>query len=138
MSNTRYAERDRGVTLTVLDLDPLLSKLAEEVQDRMPDSRLEFRMTYAVAEKDGKTFVVCNEGVGWKVTEEDPLEVAVFSSSPEGFSMFPQYRIVLSPDEVRKYATGEKIDLADLVRTFGGRLEDNFWIWHHTLTTGEE
>ena len=48
-------------------------------------------------------------------------------------SMLPTVVVPLSPAEVRALMSEEQVDLADHVRKFGDRLENNFSIWHHKL-----
>lgn len=80
-------------------------------------------MTTALAfDPSGKAYVICTEGVGWevgsgfKVNDYDPSA--------------PAYTV---SDLVHDHTTGETVDLADFVRTFGSRLEANFGTWYRTL-----
>jgi hypothetical protein len=130
----RTATRPRGVTLTLLDLDSLIEQGQELTQGR--DEISLGHAPYAAAEVDGRLYVVCVEGVGWQVDENTPLSVPIHASSPGHVSMMPRWVAELSEREVRERMTGQPVDLADLIRTFGGRLEDNFRIWHRTLGGG--
>jgi hypothetical protein len=80
---------------------------------------------YALAEApDGRTYAICSEGVGWEVTEDRPLIVDTFAG---GYA--------LSLSEVTDRAErGTDVDLADFVRTFGARLESNFFQWSYRLS----
>ena len=88
----------------------------------------------AIAERGDRLYVIGSEGVGYEVTEESPLEINFHGRKESSFSMFPVVAATLSPAEVRDLPTGEQVDLADHIRTFGGRLEDNFRLWYRTLT----
>lgn len=139
------AERARGVELRLLDLSGLTEQALEKYnQHRAIDGKkpaTEMRVgnePYAVMEVGGRLYVVCNEGVGWEVTDESPLEVDLYPQyGPGSFGIFPAMEATLKPSEVRARATGEMVDLADLIRTFGARLEDNFWTWHRVATAKE-
>lgn len=119
-----------GVELAVLNFDAVLS--AVTVEDG------EIASTgfgpYALAEHNDTLYVVCAEGVGWVVTDDEPFTVDVYVSKPGRMAIWPSSHVALTPAEVRACVTTEMIDLVDLVRTFGGRLESNFWRWHNTLT----
>lgn len=80
-------------------------------------------MNYALADApDGRTYALCSEGVGWMVDADNPLEV-------EGIGR----AATVTLDELQS-APGKLVDLADFVRTFGGRLEANFSMWHWKLS----
>jgi hypothetical protein len=134
----RDSERARGVTLRVLDFTPLIADVPLTDDDRAKETTPAPAFApYAVAERDGHVWVVCNEGVGWDVTEDEPLTVDLYPQRPGHIAILPKWQAGLGPDEVRELATGEEIDLADLVRRFGGRLESNFWTWHRKLAAKE-
>lgn len=133
MSARGHAERARGVLLRTLDLTEVQAE-ADRAIDEGETARIG-HAPYAAAEHDGHLYVVCEEGVGWEVTDEDPLLIDTYVSTGTGIGIFPRFQVVLSPAEVRAAATGDEVDLADLIRTFGSRLEANFWVWHRTLTT---
>jgi hypothetical protein len=78
---------------------------------------------YALATVRGTAYVLCTEGVGWEVTEDRPLIVDTFGG---------EYTLTLA--EVRERAErGTDTDLADFVRTFGARLDSNFYGWHRRI-----
>lgn len=126
--------RPRGVLLTLLDTDAILAELPPSEDGRKPS--LGFT-PYAYAEApDGDVYVICSEGVGWLVPN-DGLELDIYLNLPGFIAVFPEWRVTLSPTEVREYATGETVDLADHVRQFGARLESNFWGWYRRLSGGK-
>lgn len=126
----RTIDRTRGVTLRVLDINRVAAEASKQL-DRTLRTSFE---PYAMAEHDGHLYVVCNEGVGWEVTDKDPLYLDLYAHSENGISIFPTCQAKLSPAEVRELATDQEIDLADLIRTFGSRLESNFWSLHELLS----
>lgn len=131
MSNTRA----RGTIVTKLDLSKVKADALPFVQKQVPEATgVSFRQTdYAVAEVGRKLFVIGTEGVGEEVTPFTPFEVEVYAEVPNSISILPCAILRLKPAEVRKAATGPKVDLADFIRTFGARLERNFDIWRNTL-----
>jgi hypothetical protein len=97
---------------------------------------------YAVYDGDAGLFVICGEGVGWEVNDDNHLSIPFYGrwkDHEEGtthFSMTPSTELEFSPNDVRNMASGNEIDLADLVREFGDRLETNFGIWYRKFNDG--
>jgi hypothetical protein len=94
-----------------------------------------------VTTPDGDVYALNTEGVGpnHPITNEQPLDVDVFiegyeDDTSEFLSMFPACLSKVGVDELRNYATGEPVNLADFVRTFGSRLDDNYESWRRLLT----
>lgn len=134
--------RPRGVVLTRLCFtedatDAALRKMQRMYPDDGFTSAQPGFAPYAAHDSDAGLFVVCNEGVGWEVTEEKPFNLEMYGHTQDGFTIAPLVSVPFTPDEVRDLATGEPIDLADLVRTFGSRLEVNFNLWHGKLAGHE-
>jgi hypothetical protein len=137
----RGAERVRGVTLRIIDLHGLVENAGTEIREKMllngqevPDG-FEIRPGFepwAYTEHDGRHFVICNEGVGYEVSMDEPWEVPLYSRRKGFVSILPSWTVPLTPGEIAPMA-GEEIDLADLIRSFGARLEQNFWIWFREL-----
>lgn len=146
-SQNRLNARPRGATGRVLDFtkheaDALA--YANEHRDPTTEPYTHARVdqppyVLAVA-ADGSEWLIGEEGVGWALVEEDN-EFGVFLSrrTADGtsFSMFPQVQVSLTRDEVLASATDEYVDLADHIRVFGQRLDDNHRTWFHRLTKGE-
>jgi hypothetical protein len=134
--------------LRLLDLEALTTKALEyaNANFRSPDQSevrryVELRPTwapYAMADTDHGLYVVNREGVGFEVTDERGVPVDFHgkwedSEGRRRGSITPTVVATLSPAEVRELAGEEEVDLADLVRAFGDRLETNFRIWHRTI-----
>ena len=137
----RDRERTRGVTLRLLDLSDIEESALERynqhlaIDGKEPVDRMSVGSEpFAVAEKDGTMYVVCNEGVGWEITDEDPLEIDLYSHKGNSFGIFPVMSASLKPEEVRNRTTATEVDLADHIRTFGARLESNFNEWYSALS----
>jgi hypothetical protein len=78
---------------------------------------------------DRDTVVICSEGVGYGV-EERGLVLIPTGDGNGG--------ICVSGSVLQSLKTGEQIDLADHIRTFGDRLENNFDLWHYRLNMKKE
>jgi hypothetical protein len=122
--------------VTLLDLTKQMAAALAKYQEAHPDSdvtKAESEKGWALATApDGTDYLVCEEGVGYPLHDTDNT-FDVWFSSEHSFQMLPAMTLTLTADEVKALATGEVVDLADHVRVFGGRLEDNFWLWHSTL-----
>lgn len=137
-------ERERGVMLRRLDPEALGELAVGHLRVMAPSNNYtgaRFSMAYAEVTHGEDTYVICTEGVGWKVEWSKPLCLGVIPSwlddDGEPQSSFTDTATVyLSPYEVKRLADAstEVVDLADFVREFGDRLEGNFWHWHRTLT----
>lgn len=67
--------------------------------------------------------VICTEGVGWVADEYNAIEITVLGHFGQNSRMF------LYVERIPEMFTGETVDLADYIRTFGDRLERNFDLW---------
>lgn len=132
-------ERERGTWLRELDRKVLegyalghLKAMAPEVE--WLEAQPEYR--YVAGEAEDGLYVVCTEGVGWKVGPGEPFVMGVRASwldlsGERCSSMVANNEVYLSLYEVTKAMEfGVDTDLADFVRSFGSRLEANFGIWH--------
>ena len=99
---------------------------------------------WAIAQTPKGTYAICTEGVGPKTTvEEKPLVIEFWFQSKKkkdekGFDMwtqgmFPEISSEYSVQELEELATGKPVYLHDWIRSFGGRLEHNYWLWINIL-----
>jgi hypothetical protein len=93
---------------------------------------------------DGALYALCAEGVGPDnpITDKQPLVVDVFIDGYESdepgrmfIPMFPACQSKLTPADLQERATGEKVNLAEFVRTFGARLDGNYESWRRKLAS---
>lgn len=135
-AQARHDRRPRGVTVRPLDLSAYAEAAFESYRAAHPDTeytraRME-HWAYAVA-ADGSEYLVSDEGVGWGM-DDDPNEFGAWMQSDTQFSMIPSVTVTLTADEIRHVATGDPVDLADFIRTFGARLDRNHAMWFDTLS----
>ncbi len=122
--NTRPA----GALTTVLDSEALLAAAREQLPLQYPGSD-------PVALRDGplpqmlftvdrgEAAVVNGEGVGAVADEHDIVDVWF----TYGYELI---KIALTLPTIANAFTGDEIDLADGIRTFGGRLDANHYRWY--------
>lgn len=137
--SSRHPARQRGVTVRVLNLSTYEAEALRTANDNLPEGDephtkaevAQAPMALATA-PDGTEYLLGVEGVGWPVTDEDN-EFDVFLSKETSFSMFPSMVLSLSREQLHD-ALGDEVDLADHVRTFGARLDDNHAMWFGILS----
>jgi hypothetical protein len=136
----RFAERSRGVELHLLDRDKMTERLlaivslqhgadAAELPYRAASNLAIVRDTTASTLAERQFIVICTEGVSRKPDERGL--VAIDLERDFMFATYGRISVGLLWDEMR---SGRTVDLADHVRSFGDRLEDNFWLHHRLLT----
>jgi hypothetical protein len=134
-------ERERGTMLDLIDTQKL-QEICRGIfnlqygEESAGKNQLTIWKDIAIA-RDGKaketyydrdTVLICSEGVGWTVEERGLILVPTGDSGG----------ICVSGEVLQSLKTGEQIDLADHIRTFGDRLENNFDLWHHRLNMKKE
>jgi hypothetical protein len=129
-------DRERGAVLRLLDFSRVEAQALEVARKERTEEAgkvpvgldASFGPWAAGHLADGTVVVVCSEGVGYEVTDESPFSLSLYARyDGGGIGIVPLMEAVMKPDDLQEYLTDETIDLADLVRTFGQRLEDNFW-----------
>ena len=125
--------RTRGVLGYLMDLAPLEQRASERGGGPF---KAGFG-PYGAFRDDGVWFIVNNEGVGGVVKDDEPYSIPLYRQLEGAISLFPELEARLTPADVEKLLGDELVDLADLIREFGGRLESNFWLWFHALSPQE-
>lgn len=123
--------RARGAIGTVLDKDLLLAAVARQImnpQDRAW-STLAFDLNVLVETPAGYA-VVTSEGVGHSEREGTVGIETLFGT----YGVPVQVPV----SELLECRTDTTADLADVIRTFGTRLENNFWTWHSQVSNRED
>jgi len=135
------------IEVTPLDLTATKERaLAFIRENTQPDATEATTRSFGIVETPGSLYVLCTEGVGTEhpVTDDEPLEIGFGYriTNPEGsggsFSMGDVATSTMTPDEIRECATGEPVNLAEFIRTFGSRLDQNYRIWLGVLTRAQE
>lgn len=75
--------------------------------------------------------VICSEGVGWVADDYNAIEVTVLGHFGQNSRLF------IYVERIPDMFTGETVDLADHIRTFGDRLEGNFHLWAGRAVSSE-
>lgn len=118
---SRYDDRLKGFMVHLLDENSALAlirnKLGNENAEVTPE-----RMV-VINGKNGLA-TVGDEGVGWNADKQGGIPIN-FRSGGYGSGGY----VDVTEDELRGVISTETIDLADHIRTFGDRLENNFYIW---------
>jgi hypothetical protein len=116
--------RTRGTMVRVINDDQLSALLIEATGDVNASPTY----SYALAKGKDGDLLICSEGVGYYFQDgEAPLSVTIMDGNTMSW-----LDATATLDELEELPTTE-VDLADFVRVFGARLENNFWVWHGEL-----
>jgi len=130
--------RGRDVVVQLLDTTKLAKHLSEVLSEEYGREVTTNAWTSGVIwTANGERLAVVNtEGVGCRnfaelitdfqgqvVGQRDKIQVYAIN----GMSTFP---VTIDVSALRELYTGETENLADFIRTFGDRLEDNFDLWY--------
>jgi len=129
-------QRKRGYVGTVID-GKKLAELANDIyklQYHDPvlctmDDYLLLELTETDAFGDPKIALICNEGVGWIQDEYGTIEVPTNVGSMGRM----QGRVHIGIDVIKSHMTDTTKEVADYIRTFGGRLDDNCALWQSKM-----
>lgn len=140
------SDRARGITITRISLDAEAEQALAYVNahraldGKEPFDRVKTPYDWAVGTSpSGTVWLICDEGVGYEVAKGsatvewygrfDPKP-----GEPQTISIFPCVGSTFDLDEVAALPRLDDVDLADFVRSFGARLESNFWGLHRALS----
>lgn len=139
----KYGNRQEGVLVYKLDikgLNEVVRSIYELTYDlERPDLTVwpDLVAGYDKAKPDylekRNIVLICSEGVGWECNSWGRINVPLYSDKEQWNDSY----IEVSTKVVNKFVTEETVDLADHVRVFGDRLENNFDIWAYQLTRTE-
>jgi len=79
---------------------------------------------------NNKYALICTEGVGWVQDEYGCIEVPT-NIGPMGMW---NGRVFVSVDVIKQYLVREETDIADYVRVFGDRLDNNCFLWQSKMS----
>ena len=132
-------ERPRGAMVTTIETDVLSSivRRALVVTHGLSEEQVQpikvWKQYLATHWDDEKGYEVVSlineEGVGYTSDEMGRVTVLYHSNEFGASGWIDIHRRV-----VEKCLTKEVVDLADVIRTFGDRLENNHYLWYSRLT----
>ena len=111
-------ERIRGTVVHLLDPE----KTTKFLQTKLDNPEIKSAPMVVVNGNKGIA-TICGEGVGWFVDEKGLLPIDYH------VGQFGSGYLDITPEELMPLISDKTIDLADFVRTFGDRLENNFYLW---------
>lgn len=119
---TSTSTRPRGASAVVLDPETLLAAARAKFGANIDHLGHGPQPQMLIPVNRGEAAVVNGEGVGEIADETDEIEVYF----AYGFQLTT---VKLTLEEIAQADSGERIDLADGIRTFGARLSSNHHIW---------
>ena len=142
-------------TYTVLPLDEetLCSEAMQTMREGIASGKSErkneparcWSRGWAITRTPIGIYAICEEGVGpSKTLEEGSLDIEFwFESKPQKtdtgerrtMSIFPELTLSLDSEDAVEYVdiTRDPVPLHEWIRTFGSRLEHNYYHWQETL-----
>ena len=124
----RSNDRPHGATGYVLDTDKLTIALRNITGINTAQTWGNPVLVYG---EDKSWAVVNTEGVGGKADDYDkPARVWFDRETPEGYISVQLEDELVSFDYIQWCVTDELVDLADHIRSFGARLDNNHAIWY--------
>jgi len=111
-------ERIRGTVVHLLDPEKTTKFLKNKLNNDTVKSQ-----PMVVVTGDKGIATVCGEGVGWFVDDKGLLPIDYYVGE------YGSGYLDVTPEELMPLISNETIDLADFIRSFGDRLENNFYSW---------
>ena len=144
MSGTPLLEkpvRNSVIVVDVLDLSSIFTEALKRVKDTQPGiTAINATHKWGIVATNRGIFALCDEGVGpnQPVTAEKPLVIDLYADyvidGQRRIGLQPLLRANLTDKDLADLPVKERVNLADFIRRFGHRLEDNFEIWNAALT----
>ena len=114
--------RENDIVVHVIDTVKATAFIKERL-NAPEDSNIEADRMAIVNGKNGLATVV-TEGVGWFADKNGGIPINYYSGN-YGSGGY----IDITEDELKSLISAEVVNLADHIRSFGDRLETNFYIW---------
>lgn len=114
--------RETDIVVHVIDTTKATAFIKERL-NAPADSQIEADRMAVVNGRNGLATVL-TEGVGWFADKNGgiPINYYVGSYGSGGY-------IDITEDELKSLISDETVNLAEHIRTFGDRLETNFYVW---------
>lgn len=134
----RREERKNGYIGEIVSGDKLaqiarqiyaLQYLPNQISECTVEDMLLIELKEQTSWGENKYAIVCDEGVGFK--QQDRYLITI----PTNVGELGIYNgaVELSVDVIKSCLTGETKDIADFVRVFGDRLDNNVYIWQSEM-----
>lgn len=135
---TRFT-REHGQVVRLLDSEKLLALglevLTAQYGDLDPIARVEplilvetkeASVWWDSPERDRRLAVICSEGVGWQEDKDTGLVPFFVDFGHYGSNAL---KVQVHPRRIKACLSDETIDLADFIRNYNDRTENNYYIW---------
>ena len=138
-------KRASDVMVKVIDLEKIIErdmdKLKEIFNKQYPDTDQVLTGASAIGDHalvkvDNKLYMLNTEGVGSDIDLDDPedsMTIELYAEMGESRGMMPFVGLGIKDLEDIPLKD-EAVNLADFIRTFGSRLEENFRVWNRELS----
>lgn len=131
-------DRTRGVMLQRIEFptEELITEGNERLSPPAPFTQVRIGQAteHAVVEHNGQAYLVDSEGVIYDVNALG-VKMPVYFSTETSLAIVPQGQLSYRWEQLLSFRTDEDVDLADFVRRFGARLEQNFILLYRELSS---
>lgn len=132
----RMEDRKKGYMGTIVsgtELAQIANKIYalqyKEVEPCKVDNFLLIELAEKTIWDEHKVALVCTEGVGW---EQDIYGTIPVPTNVGEYGIY-NGRVHISVEVIKACTTGEQVDIAEYVRVFGDRLDNNVHIWQSAM-----
>lgn len=116
-------ERPRGIFIQLLDVEKATAYLRKNFWEDAPETFKADGM--AIVNGENGLATLCSEGVGWFKDENGMIPINFWMANSSGYYDIPAEDLPSLIHETNF------IDLADFIRNYNDRLENNFYQWKH-------
>jgi hypothetical protein len=120
-----------SIMVRILDVTTLEESALEYMKSHNHEDAIKAETGYrhGIVTTNEGVFHLCDEGVGDDnpITDDNPVEFFFFQRTENSFAMMPTASIKIG--NLSEYVTDEYIPLNEFIRTFGSRLDSNYFQW---------
>lgn len=118
-------------SVMLLDMKRLKDEITAFAGDKLEKGEeLYCSVDWGIVEVAGSHYLICNEGVGSTLSiEEEDGKIDWHVRKPNSIELMPRFRTSVTPDDFPSICTSEILPLDEFIRSFGTRLESNYWEW---------
>jgi hypothetical protein len=116
-----------NIIVKKLDMTDFLEEAKKDISEMEQCVKVDIQYPLGFVDTKGGMMVICEEGVGWVIQDNENFPVELFVKQKENeIPLFPKYEVKISPEKLREFPT-TYVPLEKFIRVFGSRLESNYY-----------
>ena len=129
-------ERKSDIEVEVIDFEQICKDIRPKITNIPAEATIGIHGAYGIVRTKAGTFMLDSEGTGnSSPLEAEPFDVDIFRT--DGMYCMPSCQLPIKKCHIAELPIKEKVNLAKFIRSFGARLEANFWKWNEILSNLE-